>query len=80
MVDHGLFLPSDTEYEYHEDRWLKAAFKNFERKKFHRRKVTGVELSEKFENSHWYQYYKAVKWYKEKFFGYCKDQGLEIPR
>ena len=80
MVDHGLFLPSDTEYEYHEDRWLKAAFKNFERKKFHRRKVTGVELSEEFENSHWYQYYKAVKWYKEKFFGYCKDHGLEIPR
>ncbi len=40
----------------------------------------GPILADNFAASNWYQYYLAVKWYKERFFTICKEQGLAIPR
>lgn len=80
LVSQGLFKKTDSELTYDEDRWLKDAFENFEKKKFHQRKVEGVELTPTFSDSNWYKYYLAVKWYKERFFYYCSQSNLDIHR
>ena len=80
LVDTGLFQESDPEICYDKNRWLKAAFSNYEEKRFDDRKVEKVQLTDNFSDSNWYKYYLAVKWYKEQFFKYCSILGLEIPR
>jgi len=80
MVKTGLFQEGDSALSYDKDLWLKQAFKNYEKEQFNRRKVVGALLAHSFDTSNWYQYYLAVKWYKERFFSVCKEQGLAIPR
>lgn len=81
MIDQKLFSKDDINIiNYNEELWLKEAFNNYNRDRFRNRKVEGVELNTSFENSNWYMYYKAVKWYKNQFFRYAKKHSLEIPR
>jgi hypothetical protein len=80
LISQGFFEKIDSELTYDEHEWLKEAFENFEEEKFSRRKVEGVILAPAFSDSNWYKYYRAVKWYKERFFYYCSQAGLEIPR
>ncbi len=72
MVKAGLFQGGDSALSYDKDLWLKEAFRNYE--------VVGALLAHNFATSNWYQYYLTVKWYKERFFAICKEQGLAIPR
>ncbi|OQY43168.1 MAG: hypothetical protein B6240_13065 [Desulfobacteraceae bacterium 4572_87] len=79
LVEQGLLDSYDHDaLEYDEHRWLKDAFSNFDREKFDRRKVAGASLRSDFAQSHWYRYYRAVKWYKDRLFHHCKNRGLEI--
>jgi hypothetical protein len=78
--EQGLLGENDTWITYDESRWLKEAFEDFEEKRYHQRKVEGAVLRDNFKDSRWYQFYKAVKWYKQEFFKACSDRGLEIPR
>ena len=55
--------------------WFEEAFTNYDKERFNRRIVRGV-LQENFLDSHWYQYYGAVRWYKERFHFYADQQGL----
>ena len=81
LVDQGLLNPSDREaIEYDEYRWLKEAFENFDPKKFSQREVPDARLKQDFSTSAWYQYYLAVKWYKERLFHHCDQMGLKIPQ
>jgi len=81
LIAQGLFDQSDQDaLKYDKDRWLDGAFANFDRKKFDQRKVEGAQLGDNFPESNWYKYYLAVKWYKERVFYYCAQQGLEICR
>jgi len=81
LIEQKLFCITDTDIiSYKEDLWLEKAFRNYQRDKFRNRKVEGVEINTDFEDSNWYKYYKAVKWYKEQFFKYSKEHLLEIPR
>lgn len=64
---------------YEDTKWMKEAFSNFEREVFDNRKVEGVQLADDFLNSNWYHFYRAVRWYKKKFFAYCSKYQLEIP-
>ena len=80
LISQGLLVETDSELVYDENRWLKEAFKNFEKKKFGQRKVESVELSPGFSDSNWYKYYLAVKWYKKRFFHFCSRYQLDIPR
>ena len=79
----GLFDESDTLkfIEYDESKWLYEAFLNYNKRKFNHRSVYDVEIKNPgdFENSNWYKFYRAVYWYKPKFFEYCKKSGLNIP-
>ncbi|MBW1783097.1 MAG: hypothetical protein JRL30_20430 [Deltaproteobacteria bacterium] len=75
-----LFEKTDDSRDYHEDRWLKEAFVNFDRKRFHQRTVKDVELADHFLDSNWYKYYLAVAWYKEELFDNCRKFGLDVPR
>ena len=79
LLETNLFLKSDKSSNYNENLWLEQAFSNFDKKKFNDRKVTSAVLANKFNESNWYKFYKAVKWYKKKFFKYCKEEGLYIP-
>ncbi len=79
LLEMNLLLKSDKAYKYDENLWLEQAFLNFNKKKFNERKVEYVILANKFNESNWYKYYKAVKWYKKNFFEYCKEKGLNIP-
>ncbi|NQT65934.1 MAG: hypothetical protein HQ554_07115 [FCB group bacterium] len=79
LLETKLFLKSDVAYKYDENLWLKQAFSNFDKKKFNERKVTNAVLTNNFNESNWYKFYKAVKWYKTMFFKYCKEEGLDIP-
>ena len=58
---------------------MKDAFVNYDKKKFNHRIVDDAVLREEFEKSNWYKFYKAVKWYKPRFYKYCKKYGLDIP-
>ncbi|MDY6989898.1 MAG: DUF6765 family protein [Thermodesulfobacteriota bacterium] len=79
LKNEGLFEETDAALTYDEDAWLAVAFDNFDKKKFHQRKVDGAILSSTFPQSSWYKYYLATKWYKQKFFDYCSESGLKIP-
>lgn len=79
LLKTELLLKSDKAYKYDENLWLKQAFSNFNKKKFNDRKVTNAVLADNFNESNWYKFYKAVKWYKAMFFKYCKEEGLDIP-
>lgn len=81
IIDQGLFNNDDLDLIIYEDnKWLKEAFVNYDRKTFDDRKVAGeVELTDNFLNSNWYRFYLSVKWYKIKFFKYCKKYQLNIP-
>jgi hypothetical protein len=79
LISMNLFIKSDKVHKHDENLWLEQAFSNFDKKKFNNRKVTNAVLANKFNESNWYKFYKAVKWYKKKFFKYCKEQGLDIP-
>jgi hypothetical protein len=80
MVKAGLFQKCDSALSYDKDLWLKEAFINHEKKEFNKRKVVGALLADNFATSNWYQYYLAVKWYKERFFAICEEQELVIQR
>ncbi len=79
MLKAGLFQRGDLALSYNKDLWLKEAFRNYEKEEFNKRKVAGALLADNSTTSNWYQYYLAVKWYKERFFAVCKEQGLAIP-
>ncbi|HBW33898.1 DUF6765 family protein [Desulfosporosinus sp. BICA1-9] len=80
MIEQGLFTKTDScLFSYEEDQWLKEAFSNYDRKRFDNRTVEGVQLASDFRNSNWYGFYRAVKWYKKKFFQYCSNYRLSIP-
>lgn len=80
LVEQGLFTKDDLDLIiYKDDKWLKEAFSNFDRKIFNNRKVEGVRLADNFLNSNWYRFYLSVKWYKKKFFKYCTKYQLNIP-
>jgi len=80
IVAQGLFAEEDPACAYDENGWLREAFANFEEEKFNQRKVDRAVTTANFSASNWYKYYLAVKWYKERFFYYCSQTGLEIPR
>lgn len=78
--NNELFKKDDPRLKYDKNGWLKAAFSNFDKKKFNQRKVEGAQLATKFSDSNWYKYFLAVKWYKNKFYEYCSRSMLNIPR
>ena len=80
LFEKGVLFKNDATYDYDENRWLSDAFVNFDKKKFHERRVEDVELGKDFTNSNWYKYYLAVEWYKDEFFDNCSKLGLDIPR
>ena len=81
LIKQGLFNVDDSYLiTYDDNRWLQEAFTNFEPRKFHERNLEEVELADGFSNSHWYQFYLATKWYKNRFFEYCSKYQLDIPR
>lgn len=81
LIEEELINKNDIDIlTYNKELWLKEAFKNYQSEKFNNRKVSDVEINNNFENSNWYKYYKAVKWYKEQFHKYSKEHLLEIPR
>jgi hypothetical protein len=81
LVEQGLVSPDDQDaLEYDAERWLDDAFSNFNGKTFDQRKVEGAKLASSFLQSSWYRYYRAVRWYKERFFHHCEKQGLDICR
>lgn len=79
LVNLGLFENEDDAVEYDEHAWLIDAFSNFDEKRFASRKVDHVQLAATFPDSSWYQYYRGVKWYKERFYHYCSQCDLLIP-
>lgn len=79
MLKLGLLEENSSELFYEENLWLKEAFSNFNKKKFDKRTVADVHLHKDFENSSWYNFYRAVHWYKDEFYSICKAHGLEIP-
>jgi len=80
MIRNDLFKKGETQLKYDKNRWLKAAFSNFDKKKFNQRKVEGARLASHFSDSNWYKYFLAVKWYKNKFYEHCSRSMLNIPR
>ena len=80
LVKLGLFDWQDQDFlTYEENKWLTEAFTNYNCKAFSSRKVDGVQLADNFAQTHWYKFYLAVKWYKQKFFAYCAGYQLSIP-
>ncbi len=80
LIEQGLFNKDDLDLiSYEENKWLKEAFSNFDRKVFDSREVAGVQLAANFANSNWYGFFLAAKWYKKKFFEYCTKYQLNIP-
>jgi len=79
ILETNLFIKSDIAYKYNENLWLKLAFLNFDKRKFNNRKVSNAILTTEFNESNWFKFYKAVKWYKTMFFKYCEEEGLNIP-
>ena len=54
-------------------------FTNYNKKDFSKREVNGADAGKDFPASHWYRFYKAVKWYKKEFHEQSKAFGLEFP-
>ena len=80
LVSAGYFDKGEEPLDYSGERWLGKAFSDYDKKRFKERKVEGAILSKDFAESEWYRYYLGVHWYKKKFFSYCAEAGLEIPR
>lgn len=80
LVGLGLFERTDPQMHYSEELWLRKAFKNYSRSLFSHRKVVGAIPCDHFADCEWYRFYRASKWYKDKFFSYCSLEGLDIPR
>lgn len=78
IVEKELFDKKDSNLSYDEYKWLKEAFKDFKKVKYNRRVVENVILKDNFEDSSWYAFYKAVKWYKNEFFKVCDDMNFHI--
>jgi len=78
LVNLDLFDRNDPILKYDEFAWLKLAFKDFKKKKFRKRIINFAVIEDNFAQSCWYRFYKAVKWYKERFFKYCFIEGIEI--
>lgn len=79
LVEQGLLNEEDQDIlSYEDDRWLKEAFTNYDRKVFDNRVVENARLVNNFESSNWYGFYTAAKWYKEKFFTICGKYQLDI--
>jgi hypothetical protein len=80
MIQTNLLSEKDKKI-LHYDRfyWLKEAFADFSDKRFDNRTVDNAVLNENFRNSRWYRYYLTIKWYKDRFFYYCGENGLNIP-
>jgi len=80
LIEQELFDANELNFtNYEADKWLKEAFSNYDPKVFADWKVEGVQLADNFINSHWYRFYLASKWYKQKFFHYCSENQLDIP-
>ena len=80
LITLGLFDKDDRDfYMFQENKWLKEAFVNYDRKTFNNREVEAVQPADNFSDSNWYRFYLAVKWYKQKFFTYCAKYQLSIP-
>ncbi|HBP66344.1 MAG TPA: hypothetical protein DD730_19310 [Desulfosporosinus sp.] len=80
LIEQGLYSKEDLDLIiYDNSKWLKEAFSNYDKNVFDNRTVDGVQLANNFLNSHWYQYYLSVKWYKEKFIKYCAKYQFFIP-
>ncbi|HEY1405806.1 MAG TPA: DUF6765 family protein, partial [Spirochaetota bacterium] len=67
MVTEKLMDKKDPALVFDNTLWLKKAFSNFDADKFDAREVYDVVLSDGFETSEWYSYYRAAKWYKNEF-------------
>jgi len=79
MLKNKMFIESDQAFKYDEELWLKAAFADYHKNKYDARNVNNANLRIDFGESDWYQFYKAVHWYKPMFFATCKKHGVEIP-
>ena len=80
MKSQKLFAEDDPMLSYNENQWLKSAFANFNKKQFNHRSVEDAILANQFEQSKWFSFYKAVRWYKSRFFYHCRQAGVDIPR
>lgn len=80
MIRLGLFNASDKELRYNRFAWLEEAFSNFSKRTYDRRKVEGAVAGPNFAQTNWYQFYKAVHWYKKHFFRLAEEHGVTIPR
>ncbi|MFO7889147.1 MAG: DUF6765 family protein [bacterium] len=79
MYDRELFEKDQDKIKYNDQKWLKEAFVDYNKKKFNARKVLDVTLKKDYQDTSWYKYVKAVKWYKKQLFPALKKQGLDIP-
>lgn len=80
LVEQGLFSQNELEKViYDENKWLQAAFLNYDPVVFFNRRVEEGILAENFADCHWYRFYLAIKWYKKKFFHYCRQYGVCFP-
>ena len=80
LVREGLFTKNNVKYlNYSRHDWLIEAFKNFDKNKYDARTIESATLRDDFKESYWYRYYKGVRWYKERFFKYCRKEKLDIP-
>lgn len=81
MIEQGIFEEKDIQtIIYCENDWLTAAFTNFDVRTFNNRHVSDGQITENFEETHWYHFCQAVKWYKESFFESCREHALFIPK
>ena len=80
LVNVGYYDEGEEPLTYQEDSWLERAFSDFDKERFHQRKVEGAIIGDNFQESEWYCFYLGVHWYKELFFKYCAQEGIEIPR
>jgi len=79
MLKNRMFEETDPVLYYDEEAWLKAAFADYQKNKYDARKVENAKLRLDFADTNWYQFYKAVHWYKPLFFAGCKKHGVDIP-
>ena len=75
-----LFFKDQDKINYDKNQWLAQAFKNYSTVSHDRRRLENAVLDDHFTESNWYRFYRAVKWYKIKFYQGCKANGLHIPQ
>lgn len=80
FLRNRLFINSDTCIHYDRKKWLNEAFQSYEKVPEDRRRLEKAVFNKDFDKSNWYRFYHAVKWYRNKFFEGCKDNGLDIPK